>query len=250
MNPVLPLIRRLYESDVRLDEIKAELAHLPLHVAEIEKKLEGHKNELAAQREALAAHERERRALEGGVAQLEAKRTQLEAQLAEAKTNDQYRAFRSEIAFAQKEIKKAEDRVLDLMELDQAAGEKAEVAEKALAEEEAVVAKEVEETKARFSGDQEALETVSKARAEIAAQLDALSLRVYEGARRKRNRNAVAPLEGDRCTSCHMRVRPQLVQQLNHGDLTPCEFCGCILDVSEPPPAEPAEDPAGDAGVA
>jgi len=250
MNSVLPLIRRLYEKDVRLDEIKAELAHLPVHIAEIEKKLETHKSELAAQKEALAANEKERRMLEGGVAQLETKRAHLEQQLAEAQNNEQYRAFRSEIAFAQKEIKKAEDRVLDLMELDQTAGEKAAAAEKALAEEEAVVAKEVEETKARFSGDQEALETVTKEREEIASELDASALRMYEGARRKRNKHAVAQLDGDRCTSCHMRVRPQLVQQLGKGELVACEFCGCILDVADPPEAEPAEDPAGEEGVA
>ena len=250
MSSVLPLLRSLFEKDVRLDEINAELAHLPVHIAEIEKKLETHKNELQAQKDALEAHDKERRALESSVALLEEKAKKLEEQLAGATTNDQYRAFRSEIAFVRKEIKKAEDRVLDLMELDEVAREKASAAEKALAEEEQVVAKEVEETRARFKGDEDALVQVTAERKEIADQLKAGALRLYDGARRKRNKQAVAPLNGEQCSSCHMRIRPQLVQQLRkpEPELVACEFCGCILYIPE---AEaPAEDPAGDAGVA
>ena len=42
----LDLIRDIQQLDHRIDELEAEVGRLPKHVAEIERKLEGHKNEL------------------------------------------------------------------------------------------------------------------------------------------------------------------------------------------------------------
>jgi len=46
---------------------------------------------------------------------VEQKISKLKGQMVEAKTNEQYRAFQSEIDFCQAEIRKLEDRILDLM---------------------------------------------------------------------------------------------------------------------------------------
>ena len=250
MPTALDLILKLQKVDVRLDELDAELAHLPRHVAEIEQKLETHKRELALQKEALERTEKERRALEGQVQQLETKASHLETQINEAKTNEQYRAFRSEIAFARKEIQKAEDGVLDKMEIAQAVQDKISTAETALAEEEKVVAKEVEEMKAQFKGDEEERERVRAERAEVASGADPNTIRVYDRVRQKLKGRAVSLVDGDRCTSCHMIVRPNLLQQLRADrSLITCEFCGAILYLPEHV-EEPAEDPAGESGIA
>ena len=42
--------------------------------------------------------------------------SKLRDQMAGAKTNEQYKAFQNEIAYASGEIRKAEDRILDFME--------------------------------------------------------------------------------------------------------------------------------------
>ncbi|MEZ5363166.1 MAG: C4-type zinc ribbon domain-containing protein [Bryobacterales bacterium] len=60
----------------------------------------------------------------------------------------------------------------------------------------------------------------------------------------------MAQVNGTVCTSCHMVVRPNLLQQMRLPDkIIGCEFCGAIL--FEAALVEPAaEDPAGDSGVA
>src|SRR5438045_7415336 len=115
MSPDLKLVIRLQELDTRLAELAREIADLPKHVFEIEKKLASHERKLEADRAALAANQKERKKCEGDIQVQEQKISKLKDQMIGAKTNEQYRAFQHEIDFCQNEIRKAEDRILELM---------------------------------------------------------------------------------------------------------------------------------------
>src|ERR1041384_728435 len=115
MLPDLKLAIRLQEIDKRLAELVREIAALPKHIAEIEKRLGSHERKLEADRAALTGNQKERKKCEGDIQIQEQKITKLKDQMLQAKTNDVYRAFQNEIEFCQKEIRKAEDRILELM---------------------------------------------------------------------------------------------------------------------------------------
>src|ERR1044071_9597654 len=115
MNPELHLVSSLQTLDMRMAELEKEIAALPKHIAEIEKALDSHLRRLEADRAALTANQKERKKLEGDIQVQEQKISKLRDQMLSAKTNEQYRAFQNEIEFCQKEIRKAEDRILDLM---------------------------------------------------------------------------------------------------------------------------------------
>src|SRR6476660_8451314 len=115
MLPDLKLVIRLQEIDNRLTELTREIASLPVHIAEIEKKLVSHERKLDADRAALSANQKERKKCEGDIQTQEQKISKLKDQMLQVKTNEQYRAFQAEIDFCQKEIRKAEDRILELM---------------------------------------------------------------------------------------------------------------------------------------
>src|SRR5882672_2379710 len=106
---------RLQEFDKRIAELAAEIAALPKHVAAIEKQLETHLRKLEANRAALAANQRERKQRELDIQTQQQKISKLNDQTLQAKTNEQYRAFQHEIEYCREEIRKAEDRILDLM---------------------------------------------------------------------------------------------------------------------------------------
>ena len=106
---------RLQEIDNRLGDLAREIATLPKHIAEIEKKLTSHERKLEADRAALSANQKERKKCEGDIQMQEQKISKLKDQMLQAKTNEQYRAFQNEIDFCQKEIRKSEDRILELM---------------------------------------------------------------------------------------------------------------------------------------
>src|SRR5437667_11015724 len=111
----LKLAIRLQDIDNRLAELAREIASLPVHIAEIEKKLVSHERKLEADRAALSANQKERKKCEGDIQIQEQKISKLKDQMLQAKTNDQYQAFQHEIGFCQAEIRRAEDRILDLM---------------------------------------------------------------------------------------------------------------------------------------
>ena len=111
----LKLAIRLQEIDTHLIGLQREIAALPVHISAIEKKLISHERKLEADRAALVANQKERKQSEGDIQVWEQKISKLKGQMVEAKTNEQYRAFQSEIDFCQAEIRKLEDRILDLM---------------------------------------------------------------------------------------------------------------------------------------
>src|ERR1700690_1042585 len=115
MLPDLKLVIRLQDIDYRLADLAREIATLPKHIAEIEKKLLTHERKLEADRAALTATSKERKKCEADIQVQEQKISKLKDQMLQAKTNDVYRAFQNEIEFCQKEVRTAEDRILELM---------------------------------------------------------------------------------------------------------------------------------------
>src|SRR5438477_11507723 len=111
----LQFVVRLQDLDNRVAELTREISALPIHISEIEKKLDTHQRKLEADRAALSANQKERKKCEGDIQLQEQKISKLKDQSREAKTNDQYRAFGNEVDFCRNEIRKIEDRILELM---------------------------------------------------------------------------------------------------------------------------------------
>jgi len=112
MHPDTHLVIQLQSLDQKITALEKEVAALPKHIATIEKALESHNRKLEADRAALTANQKDRKRLEGEIQVHEQKISKLKEQMLGAKTNEQYKAFQHEIEYAQKEIRKAEDRIL------------------------------------------------------------------------------------------------------------------------------------------
>src|ERR1700758_5031354 len=156
MLPDLKLVIRLQDIDNRLADLAREIATLPKHIAEIEKKLLTHERKLEADRAALSANQKERKKCEGDIQVQEQKISKLKDQMLQAKTNDQYRAFQNEIDFCTKEIRKAEDRILELMGESESLDKNVKAAELSLKAEKAEVEKEKTRARDRTAVDEKA----------------------------------------------------------------------------------------------
>src|SRR5690242_20591196 len=95
MTPDLQAVLKLQTLDTRAAALQKEIESLPKQVAEIEKKLEAHTRKLDVDRNGLAANLKERKSKEDDIKVQEQKISKLRDQMLQAKTNDQYRAFRS-----------------------------------------------------------------------------------------------------------------------------------------------------------
>src|SRR5215831_18152139 len=157
MLPDLKLVIRLQEIDNRLADLAREIASLPVHIAEIEKKLVSHERKLEADRAALSANQKERKKCEGDIQMQEQKISKLKDQMLGAKTNEQYRAFQHEIDFCQREVRKYEDRILDLMSESEPLEANVKAAEASLSKEKQQVEGEKKTARERTLADQQQL---------------------------------------------------------------------------------------------
>lgn len=230
MLPDLELIREIQSIDHRIAELTREISYLPKHIAEIERRLESHRKKLEADHAALTANQKDRRRLEDDTKVWEQKIAHLRDQMNEAKTNEQYRAFQHEIEYAQSEIRKIEDHILDRMGEAETLGQNVKSAEAALKQETVEVEKEKRAAEQRTDADRAELAAAQKHRAELAKGIAAKTLSTYERVRKQRGGLAVAEARDGRCTGCNVILRLHFYQQVRAGqEVLTCEVCGRIL---------------------
>jgi uncharacterized protein len=235
MHSDLKLVIRLQEIDNRLVDLTREITALPKHIAEIEKKLVAHERKLEADRAALAANQKERKKCEGDIQVQEQKISKLKDQMLQAKTNEQYRAFQHEIEFCEKEIRRFEDRILELMGESEPLDKNVKAAEGALKAERAQVEAEKQQARERTAADQKAAGDLQQERAGIVAQVTPATSQLYERARKARRGIGITEALDGRCSACQMALRPQFAQDLKRGDkVMACESCQRILYYNPP----------------
>jgi len=235
MLPDIKLAVRLQDIDNRVAEVTREVSSLPKHIAEIERKLESHERKLEADRAALTANLKDRKRLEGDIQVQQQKISKLKDQMLEAKTNEQYRAFQHEIEFCEKEIRQAEDRILELMGESEPLERNVKTAEGALKQEKAQVEGEKQEARERTAGDQRELDQLQAERKSIATQISPAVLSAYERVLKLRHGIALAEAVDGRCSQCHMSLRLQFFQDLKRGEqVMHCESCNRILYYNPP----------------
>jgi predicted nucleic acid-binding Zn-ribbon protein len=230
MLPDISLAIRLQNLDDRAAELTKEIATLPKHIAEIEKKLESHQRRLDQDRAGLAANQKDRKRLEGEIHTSEQKISKLKTQMMEAKTNDQYRAFQHEIDFCQQEIRRHEDRILELMTESEPLDKAVKAAESALATEKKHVEEEKAKARERTAIDQKEISGLLLERKQILGQMTPKIASEYERIRKGRAGVAIAEVLQERCSKCNMHLRPQFLQELKRQDsVMICESCKRML---------------------
>lgn len=235
MLPDLSFLIRLQDLDHRVAGLTTEISSLPKHIAEIEKKLDTHQRKLETDRAALSANQKERKKTEGDIQIQEQKISKLKGQMLEAKTNEVYRAFQTEIEFCEKEIRRMEDRILELMSESEPLEKNVKTAEAALADEKKQVEAEKSQARERTAVDKKSLDELNAERKRLVAGISANVYRNYERIRKGRRGLAVAEAVDGRCSACHMTMRLQFLQDLRKGDqVMVCESCARILYYNPP----------------
>lgn len=240
MHPDLQLLIELQAIDKEIARLSAEVAYLPRHIRDIESKLAGAVKQLEADRRALAENQKERRKLEGDISLIQQKIAKYKDQMFEVKTNEQYKALQHEIEFAEGEIRKIEDKVLERMMAAEELEGRVKKAEKQLAAERAEVERDKAEATARTRADEESLASLTREREERRAHILADTLGKYDALMRGRRGVAVAEVRDGTCSECNVRLRPQAFQEVKLNDrVRQCENCTRILYYV--PPAVPQE---------
>jgi predicted nucleic acid-binding Zn-ribbon protein len=235
MHPDVQAINHVQTMDQRIAALEKEVNELPRHIAVIEKTLESHQRRLEADKAALTANQKDRKNLEGEIQVQNQKVSKLRDQMTSAKTNEQYRAFQNEIDYAEKEIRKHEDRILELMTASEPLDANVKSADGALKQEQKLVEAEKAKARERTAADKTELEKLREEHKQSLSALPRSTVAAYDRIRKKWKGTVSSEVVEGRCTACQMMLRPQFFQDLRKGnDLMFCESCGRFLYYNPP----------------
>jgi predicted nucleic acid-binding Zn-ribbon protein len=220
----------LQHLDTSAADAQRRLAEEPDRQKALDARLEAARQIVADAKTRLTDSQNARRTLEKDVAVHQGRLSKFRDQLMAVKTNVEYQAMQKEIEFAQREVKEIEDKVLErMLEADELSAA-VKRAEAQLGAE----TKAVDAERRVLAGDVEALRTslerIRSERAELVRTIDPQVLAVYDLVARRRNNIAVALARDGICTICHVRLRPQVFNNIRRNDsIIQCDSCQRIL---------------------
>ena len=230
MNADLTRLIRLQQLESAADDARRKIADHPARTQALDERLQRARDMVAGIKTRLAAAADKRRAEEKEVAGVQTRLAKYKDQLLEVKTNREYTAMLHEIDAAQNDIRAREDRILEvMMESDELnAGIKQSEAELKTAEKEIAAERAVLE--AEQAGLQAEIDRTTAEREKLVADIDRHILAIFETTAKGRKGIAVAEARDGLCTICHVRLRPQVFNEVRKNEsIIQCDSCRRIL---------------------
>jgi predicted nucleic acid-binding Zn-ribbon protein len=235
----LRALEELQRIDLQIRDLNAMAEQHPQRLREIEAERDQSRAALDALRGQLADNERARRQQTEmlGVD----KERKWEARQSELRSPREYAALARELDILRKTNQTATQELHRLgseyEELKAGLG----LAEGALAEKEAVVAREGDVIKAQLAELDLKAQGLKEQRDEAAKVCDPALLSKYERLRKRRGVVAVAPVVGSTCKGCQMNIPPQMANLLRTGaEIQTCPSCHRFIYFEDEPVPQPA----------
>jgi predicted nucleic acid-binding Zn-ribbon protein len=241
------LIIQLQQLDTEIRNAALVLEGIPRLIQDIDKKIQAGSKLVADAKGKMAQNQKKRRDLETEVKDIKVQIGKYKRQLNEVKTNKEYTALLKEIEESQVKIDTIEEAIItemlaadDVEEEIKAALHRQGLEEESFKKEKSVLDEKMKETEAKFAA-------LNKDREALLPRIPREQVRLYEALYQKKGGSALSPVTGDFCAMCHMRVRPQMLNEIRDKvKVILCENCGRILYwTTKPEPVKP-EPPASD----
>jgi predicted nucleic acid-binding Zn-ribbon protein len=243
MNADLERLIVLQRLDSAALDAQRRLADGPEREKAFEARLTAARERVATEKAKLAESQSARREHEKTVALHQGRLSKFREQAMAVKTNQEYHAVQKEIEFAQTETKTAEDAVLEKMLEGDELTAAVKRAETDLAAEQKKVDADRKAMAAETSEHKAALEKLAGERTEVVRSLTPQVLAQFELIASRRNGIAIAEAQGGVCTICHVRLRPQVFNNvLKNDSIVQCDSCNRILYHVRIAVATPAAD--------
>jgi uncharacterized protein len=232
MHPDLQHLIQLQDLDLAADRARRRIVELPTAQQALEARVAEKTVAVTRIKEQIAAGQAARRDEEKELAVVQGRLSKYKGQLMEVKTNKEYQAMQKEMAAAEHDVRAHEDKLLEHMEQAEAFASDLKAAEAAQKAEQAVVARDLEVLEAERTQIQieQELVRLTAARKEVVATLSRDVLALFERVAHGRKGVAVAEARDGLCTVCHVRLRPQVFNEVRRNDgLHQCDSCTRIL---------------------
>jgi predicted nucleic acid-binding Zn-ribbon protein len=240
------LIIELQRLDTEIHNASLVLEGIPRLVQDVDKRIQATTKLVADAKDKMSQNQKKRRDLENEVKDLKVQSGKYKRQLNEVKTNKEYTALLREIEEAQRRVDTIEEAIIaemlaadDVEEEIKAALHRQGQEEEVLKKEKIVLDEKLKETEARFAA-------LNKEREALLPRIPREQIGLYEAIYQKKGGTALSPVTGDFCAMCHMRVRPQMLNEIrDRAKVILCEACGRILYwTAKPEPVKPGPEAA------
>jgi len=235
-----------FEKLIGLQHLDSEIRHfsvfldgIPSLLEDIHKRIEAGSKEVAQARERLALNQKKRREQEGKVKDIKVQITKYKRQLNEVKTNKEYTTLLKEIEEAQHSVDSMEEEVISEMLTADDIEEEIRAATRRHQQEEENLLKEQDILKQKKVEMEAKIEKLTAEKDSLLPQVPSDQIALYQRISIKKSGVALSPVNGDFCSMCHMRIRPQVLNELRDTKkLILCENCGRILYWVKTPPEQ------------
>jgi hypothetical protein len=178
----------------------------------------------------MAQNQKRRRDMETEVKDIKAKISKFNLQLNDVKTNLEYKSFLKEIDGAQQKTSELEDEIINEMLAADEIEEEIKEANQKYSEAEKKFSKEKEILQQKQKKSETKKKELTKKKEKLMTSIPDDQIRLYLKIIKSMNGIALSPITDEFCSLCHMRVRPQILNELKGNEkLILCENCGRIL---------------------
>src|SRR6202162_2152928 len=214
MHPAIPHLIELQRVDHTIGALRAEIDSYPKRIQEADSKLSGARAAVATAKEAHTNALKERKKFELDVDQWKERARKYRDQSGAVKTNEAYKALQHEIANAEAEVAKAEDRQLEIMMASEDVDRRVKNSEANLKQAEQSVTVERKDIETQQAAKKKDLETALGERERALAPVPEDMRILYDRIAKRHNGTALAQARDGQCRGCGMRVLPHILQLL------------------------------------
>lgn len=231
MNPSqLKSLLTLQKKDLTLIQLKKEATQIPARQELIRKNAQSARDSVLSKESSVKACESAIKNVELEVEAAKAQINKYKNQQMQAKTNEEYKAFETEIATAEEKIGEWEDKELEEMShLDDLKAElsKAKDTERAANEK---VASDIKELEERLEVIKTTFAEIKQGREDLVNAVDKEITDRYLRLLNKNQNAVVVPIRQGCCGGCHLKLTPQALHDAHSQQKwTTCNFCGRLL---------------------
>lgn len=220
----------LQDRDRKIHRVQQELAHIGPERESLRAKATTTQARLDAAKNRVKQIESDRKRLELDV---EGKKQQIEKyanQQLQTRKNEEYRALANEIENCRTEIRKIEDREIELMEQAEQAQKEASLQARENDEAKKLVEGQVAQLNQREENLKKELADLQQGRTELATAVEESVRSRYERLFKSKGENVVVGVHHGVCGGCHMKLPAQiLVTCQGQQEIVSCTNCGRIL---------------------
>jgi predicted nucleic acid-binding Zn-ribbon protein len=221
---------KLQQLDIDIRNTSVFLDDIPHQINEIDKKSEETLQIVHVAKDNFSQNQKRRRDLESELQDMKERIEKYKRQLNEVKTNKEYSSLLKEIEETNAKIDSLEEGIIgemlsadDIEKEIKAASKKAEEVQAELSKKKELIYQEKNKA-------EEKLNDLEVEKEELIPKIPSDQMKLYKQISRIKNGIVLSPVTEEFCTMCHMRVRPQMVNELIAGtQIITCENCGRIL---------------------